>query len=74
MSSPAWHERVRNWRKARGLSQEALSDRCGWPQPKISRIETGVISANVEDLETIVAALGLTIVQFYGRVPKKRAV
>ncbi len=60
------HERVRHWRQLRGMSQEDLGGRCGMPQHKISRIETGATSASIEDVETIVKALGLTMLEFYG--------
>lgn len=62
-------DRVRYWRERKGLSQEALGDLCGWPQYKVSRIETGATTVSTEDVELLVDKLGLTMAEFYsGRI------
>lgn len=46
-----------------GLSQQALADRLGWPQPRLSRRiadgKTALIPLDVVELEAIAAALGI---------------
>ena len=59
-------ERVRHWRELRGLSQDELGSKCGMPQYKISRIETGAIDAHADDIEAIATGLGLSMAEFYG--------
>jgi transcriptional regulator with XRE-family HTH domain len=49
---------IRNLRERRSLSQSQLGDKCGIPQYKISRIETGSNAAKAKDLELIFRALG----------------
>lgn len=60
------HERVRHWRELRGLSQSELGGLCGFPQHKISRIETGATDASADDIEAIARGLGLSMAEFYG--------
>lgn len=50
--------RVRDLRRARGLTQVQLAERCGMPQSTISRIESGTTSGvDFETLDKIAAAL-----------------
>lgn len=56
-------ERVRNLRKAKGLSQEAFADRCGLDRTYISGIERGQRNLSLRNIELIAAALGVSISQ-----------
>jgi transcriptional regulator with XRE-family HTH domain len=59
-------DRVRNARQRRGWSQRGLASKCGWPQSKVSRIETGDHEKlTVGDLETIVSQFGLSMLDWY---------
>lgn len=59
-------DRVRHARERLGWSQRRLAQSCGWPQSKISRIETGVhVELTVVDLETIAKKLGLSMIDWY---------
>lgn len=57
--------RIKYWREREGLTQEELAERCGMPQSKISRLETGVANVMVEDLEVIARALKKTMAELY---------
>jgi transcriptional regulator with XRE-family HTH domain len=51
---------LRAAREATGLSGRALAARLGnWSQAKVSRIENGVVSSTVEDIEAMLDALGV---------------
>lgn len=71
--------RIATWRAARGMSQGALARAVGVTRAAVSQWEcddaderTAPSHAN---LERVIAALGLTMVEFYGPTPKlkKRA-
>lgn len=51
-----------------GLSQQALADLLGWPQPRLSRRiadgKTALIPLDVVELEAIAVALGVPVTQF----------
>ena len=53
-------ERVRKYRKKRGLSQETLGAMIGFSQSKISKIENGYCDS-LSDLRLIAAALEVSI-------------
>lgn len=67
---------IRAARKAQGLSQSELSERCGWGfnQSRISHYETGRRMPSVEDLITIAEALNTTLPDLLdnGRPGKKQ--
>ena len=51
---------LRSAREAAGLSGRALAVRLGnWSQAKVSRIENGVVSSTIEDIEAVLDALGV---------------
>ncbi len=50
--------RLRAVRAAAGLSGTALAQRLGWPQPRVSKLETGKQTPNDDDLAAWVAATG----------------
>lgn len=49
---------IRDLREKRKLSQAKLGDKCGIPQYKICKIETGRVGVKAHDLELIFRALG----------------
>lgn len=49
------------------MSQTELADRAKMDKTKLCRIESGELVVRAVDLETLVKALGLTMVQFYRR-------
>lgn len=51
--------RVRELRKATGISQEAFADRCGFARSYMSRVERGVGNPSLDAIETIAAALNV---------------
>jgi transcriptional regulator with XRE-family HTH domain len=55
--------RVRQLRKARGLSQEAFADKCGLDRTYISGIERGKRNVALRNIEAIADALGVSISQ-----------
>lgn len=42
--------RLREFREARGLSQQQVADHCGWQHGKVSKMETGFSNTKVSDL------------------------
>ena len=54
-------DRVREARKAKGLSQEAFADQCALDRTYISGIERGNRNVSLRNIELIAKALGLTI-------------
>lgn len=53
--------RVRELRKASGLSQEAFADKCGLDRTYISGIERGRRNVSLCNIEAIARALGISI-------------
>ena len=52
---------LRRARRSAGLSQRALADRAGVPQPAVARIEAGAVSPRVNTLEALLAAAGCAL-------------
>lgn len=46
------------------VSQQALADKLGWTQPKVSRRISGAVPFDVAELNAIATALGVPVVQF----------
>ena len=57
-------QRVRELRKAKGLSQEAFAAACGLDRTYISGIERGVRNVSLRNIEVIATALGISISEF----------
>lgn len=53
--------RVRELRKAKGLSQEAFAADCGLDRTYISGVERGKRNVSLENLRVIAKALGITL-------------
>lgn len=54
-------QRVRELRKARGLSQEDFADLCGLDRTYISGIERGLRNVALRNIEAIAQALGVPL-------------
>jgi len=53
--------RVRELRKAKGLSQEAFADLCGLDRTYMGGIERGERNVALKNIEVIAKALGITL-------------
>lgn len=49
---------LRQARRRAGLSQRALAQRAGVPQPQIARIESGTVSPRLDTLDRLLSATG----------------
>jgi transcriptional regulator with XRE-family HTH domain len=56
-------QRVRELRKAKGLSQEAFAADCGLDRTYISGIERGRRNVSLRNIEVLAKTLGITISQ-----------
>jgi transcriptional regulator with XRE-family HTH domain len=56
-------QRVRELRKAQGLSQEAFAAECGLDRTYISGIERGRRNVSLRNIQAIAKALGISISQ-----------
>ncbi len=56
--------RIKELRKAQGLSTNKLSDLAGLSQSYVSKLEKGECHPTVESLELICCALGITLKDF----------
>lgn len=59
---------VRALRQAQGLTQVVFSERCGFYQTYLSRIENGQANPTLNAMEVIATGLGLTIFQLFDQV------
>ncbi|KAK44906.1 DNA-binding protein [Caballeronia jiangsuensis] len=50
---------LRSAREDQALSQEALSDKCGFHRSYISQVERGVTNITIDNVQRIAEALGL---------------
>ncbi|WP_425060203.1 hypothetical protein SCACP_08720 [Sporomusa carbonis] len=57
--------RIRKLRKSKGLSTHQLADITNISQPVISRLETNSRTADIDSLERIVTALGVSLSDFF---------
>ena len=53
--------RVRELRRAQGLSQEAFADRCGLDRTYIGGIERGERNVSLKNIDVIAKSLGISI-------------
>lgn len=73
--------RIAAWRRSKGLSVQELAVAADVTAAAVYQWENGLkkkgrprekIKPSLDKLEKVVAALGLTMEQFYGRTPKTR--
>jgi transcriptional regulator with XRE-family HTH domain len=65
--------RIREWRKTRGLSRQAIADALGVSAVAVGHWERGANAPNQDHLHAIVALFGLTLAEFYGPLPERAA-
>jgi transcriptional regulator with XRE-family HTH domain len=65
--------RISGWRRAKGLSQREVAEAVEVGVPAVSMWESGKTSPTQQNLERLVAFYGLTMAEFYGRVPREAA-
>lgn len=53
--------RIKELRKASGLSQEAFADKCGFARTYMSRIETGGANVSLDAIEVLATALDVSV-------------
>lgn len=59
-------ERVLYWRKIKGLSIRKLASKADLHRSSLHRIESGQQELHASELERVVAALDLTMAEFFG--------
>lgn len=64
-------QRIRNYRKQRGLSQEKLAELCGCHPTYIGQIERGEKNATLESVEKIAAALNIGLATLFEKIGEK---
>jgi len=57
--------RVKELRKATGLSQEAFADRCGFVRSYMSRIERGKANPSLDAVQDLADALGVEVIKLF---------
>ena len=62
--------RIARWRTLRGLTQRQFADVLGLSQPAVNHWEAGNANPTVEHLEKIAKALGVSMQDFFGEVPR----
>ncbi|MBI5907018.1 MAG: helix-turn-helix transcriptional regulator [Burkholderiales bacterium] len=58
-------QRVRELRKASGLSQEAFADKCGFARSYMSRIERGAENPSLDAIQTLADALRVPVSKLF---------
>lgn len=66
------HERIRAWIAHSGLSQNSIAAEIGVTRQAVSQWMRGATDPSVRYLLALARTLGVTMVQFWGDVPKKR--
>jgi len=59
---------VRALRQEQGLTQVVFSEKCGFYQTYLSRIENGQANPTLNAMEVIAVALGLSVFELFERV------
>lgn len=60
--------RVRELRKAKGISQEAFADACGLHRTHMSLLERGRVNVTVNTLHQITNMLGIRLKDFFSEM------
>jgi transcriptional regulator with XRE-family HTH domain len=63
---------VRQLRNEAGMSQIEFSERCGFYQTYLSRVENGKANPTLNAMEVIANALGLTIYELWEEIRKAK--
>jgi len=59
---------VRALRQEQGLTQVVFSEKCGFYQTYLSRIESGQANPTLNAMEVIAGGLGMTVFELFERV------
>ena len=59
---------MRALRQEQGWTQVTFSERCGFYQTYLSRIETGRANPTLNAMEVIAVALGMTVFELFERI------
>jgi len=59
---------IRTLRNEAGMSQVVFSERCGFYQTYLSRIETGQANPSLNAIEVISNSLGITVFELFERI------
>jgi transcriptional regulator with XRE-family HTH domain len=62
---------VRLLRQAQGLTQVEFSEKCGFYQTYLSRIENGQANPTLNAMEVVAVALGLSVFELFERVQQQ---
>lgn len=57
--------RVRDLRRATGLSQEEFAEKCGFARTYMSRIETGGANPSLDAIQTLATALKIPVSELF---------
>ena len=57
--------RIRDLRRATGLSQEEFADKCGFARTYMSRIETGGANPSLDAVQTLSTALKISVGELF---------
>lgn len=63
--SLSFGQNIRALRKAQGLTQVEFSERCGFYQTYLSRVENGQANPTLNAIEVMANALGLTVYEMF---------
>lgn len=61
-------QRIRNYRTAKGLSQEKLAELCGCHPTYVGQLERGEKNATIESIERISSALGVSLSKLFEKL------
>lgn len=64
-------ERALRWRLRKRLKQQAVAEKAGMAAASLSRFEQGLQGLRSVRLERVVAALGMRMKEFYGKLPPR---
>lgn len=58
-------QRIKELRKAAGMSQEAFADRCGFARSYMSRVERGAGNPSLDAIEVLAEGLGVRVAELF---------
>lgn len=65
-------ERVRRWRRFRGIPLKAMAKRAGLHAASLSRIENGLQALRVAEAEAIAAVCGVSVAVLLSSLPPRQ--
>jgi HTH-type transcriptional repressor of puuD len=65
--------RLTRWRDHKGMTKSALAAAADTTPQAVDRIESGDSMPSIHMLERLCQAMGITMAQFYGSLPKAKA-